>query len=390
LRLDLSRHLRAIGVCAAIAVGASLGVLAPPALAAPANDHFANRAPLTGPLPIEVSESNAGATAEPEELIGEHALDARHSLWWEWEAPSTEYVSIGTCGTEFPTAIGVFTGEAFPPRPAGVDLSSGGPECSSQVVLPAVAGTVYDIGADGNLFEPPGGPPLSGEGTIHLRIASLPPPPNDDFAAATPLTQEIYEFPDGSRKVLADAWGSYNWGATSEPEEPALAQFGEVASIWYRWIAPGTGMVSIDGEAGEGLNQVLMAYTGGTLGSLAPVSTGLQSPHSLYFMAEAGREYRITVDGTAPPGGTPWMGDFPVFLSEDIPAPERSGEPSSAAPATASSSPQTAPKALRVPARRAKKHARHRCVVHPKRLKRCLARARFDTRARHRRQHATG
>jgi hypothetical protein len=390
LRLGPSRHLRGIGICAAIAVGASLGVLAPPAVAAPANDHFANRTLLAGPLPIEVSESNAGATAEPEELIGEDALDAKRSLWWEWEAPATEYVSIGTCGTEFPTVVGVFTGEAFPPMPADVDLNSGGPDCSSQVVLPAVAGTIYDIGVDGNLFEPPGGPALSGEGTIRLRIAALPPPPNDDFAAATPLTQEIYEFPDGSRRVRADAWLSYNWGATSEPGEPALAQFGEVASVWYRWTAPGSGMVSITGQAGEGSNQVLMAYTGGTLGSLAPVSVRLQGPHSVEFMAEAGREYRITVDGTAPLGGTPWMGDFPVFLSEDIPGPGSSGEPSSPAPATASSSPQTAPQALRVTARRAKKHAKHGCVVHPKRHKVCLARARFDARARHRRQHAAG
>jgi hypothetical protein len=94
-----------------------------------------------------------------------------------------------------------------------------------------------------------------------------------------------------------------------------------------------------------------MAYTGGTLDSLALASARLQGPHSVEFMAEAGREYRITVDGTAPPGGTPWMGDFPVFLSEDIPGPGSSGEPSSPAPVAESSSPQTAPRALRIPAR---------------------------------------
>jgi hypothetical protein len=78
-----SGHLRALGICAAIAVGASLGVLAPAAMAAPANDHFADRAPLTGPLPIEVAESNAGATAEEGEFIALRGFAAHHSLWWE-------------------------------------------------------------------------------------------------------------------------------------------------------------------------------------------------------------------------------------------------------------------------------------------------------------------
>jgi len=79
--------------------------------------------------------------------------------------------------------VSVFTGETFPPSWVPEDFgSSGGPECASQLVLPVVAGKVYDIGVDGNLFSPPGGSVWSGEGTIHLRIATLPPPPNDDFA----------------------------------------------------------------------------------------------------------------------------------------------------------------------------------------------------------------
>jgi hypothetical protein len=387
LRPRRSRNLRAIGICAAIAVGASLGVLAPAAVAAPANDHFANRTALTGPLPIEVAESNAGATAEPEELIGEHALDARHSLWWEWEAPATEIVAIGTCGTEFPTVVSVFTGETFPPSWVPEDFGSpGGPECASQLVLPVVAGKVYDIGVDGNLFSPPGGPVWSGEGTIHLRIATLPPPPNDDFAAALPLTQETAELPDGSRRVLAYAWG-YNWGATSEPGEPPLGGSAGDASVWYRWTAPWSGFTDVFAMQGEGHDQVLAVYSGDALGSLTLVSPRLQGPNSIEFMAEAGREYRIAFDGTAPPGGKPWMGSFHMNLSENVPP---GPLPAATAPATATSSPQTAPQALRVPAKRAKKQVKHRCAVHPKRQKGCLARARFDVRARQRRQHAAG
>jgi hypothetical protein len=381
------RHLRSICVCAAIAVGASLGVLAPAAVAAPPNDHFADRAPLTGPLPIEVSESNAGATAEPEEAIGTHGLDAKHSLWWEWEAPATEIVSVGTCGTEFPTVVGVFTGEAFPPSWLPADSESGGPECSSQLVLPAVAGTVYDIGVDGNLFSPPGGPVWTGEGTIKLRIAPLPPPPNDDFASALPLTQETAELPDGSRLVHAHALG-YNWGATSEPGEPPLGGSPEGASVWYGWTAPWSGGTTISTDFDERMDDAMAVYTGGSLGSLTPVAVSPEGAHFVDFTAEAGREYRIDLDGLAAPGGTPWMGSFHMTLSETTPP--GGPLPVAAVPATASSSPQTVPRALRVPARRAKKHAKHRCVVHPKRHKGCLAPARFTAGVRHRRHHVAG
>jgi hypothetical protein len=120
-------------------------------------------------------------------------------------------------------------------------------------------------------------------------------------------------------------------------------------------------------------------------------------------MAEPGREYRITVDGIAPPGGTPWMGDFAVFLSEDIPGPGRPGEPSSPASATVappSSSPPARPrmKGRSIDPRKgtatfhfrsATKAAKFRCAVDGKGYKACSSP--FAAKGLNpRRQHATG
>src|ERR1700761_7838825 len=108
VRSRRSRNLRSLGACAAIAVGASLGVLAPPALAAPSNDAFANRAVLGDALPVHETESNEGATADAGGRVTEFAEG--HSIWWEWESPLTGWVTVSTCASDFQTVLNVFEG----------------------------------------------------------------------------------------------------------------------------------------------------------------------------------------------------------------------------------------------------------------------------------------
>lgn len=67
------------------------------AMAAPANDNFENRTVLpagfSGGNPVEATGSNVGATKETGENISPFA--AGHSIWFEWEATATEWVTIG-------------------------------------------------------------------------------------------------------------------------------------------------------------------------------------------------------------------------------------------------------------------------------------------------------
>src|SRR5262249_39355880 len=162
--------------------GTSLGVLAPPAMAAPTNDEFANRTNLGDALPVHLEESNVGATREAtdEPQIGRLA-NAGHSIWWEWEAPATEWVTVSTCESDFLTTVNVFEGTELAHLTALVDKPTNGdegPACWSSgttFTFHATQGNHYSIGADGNNFYIPPPPPEeahipSGEGEIKLSI----------------------------------------------------------------------------------------------------------------------------------------------------------------------------------------------------------------------------
>jgi hypothetical protein len=316
LRPRRSHQLRSLAIGAAIAVGASLGVLAPAAAAAPANDTLAGRTPLTGALPIEIGESNAGATWEEGEFISPFGFASRHSIWWEWEAPAGEVVSIGSCGSDFTTKIGVFTGDSFPLQPVA---GSSGPECDAQRTFDAVAGTRYVIGVDGYSFYIPGGPPPApGEGTVALKIAALPPPPDDDFAAAIPVRQIVWQLPNDERLMFGTA-GGYNWGATSEPGEPVHAGVGGGASAWFSFVAPGTGNVALTSNPSQQGHPILAVYTGSAVSALTPVAASAEPGGLVTFDVEAGQEFHIAVDGPRDGEGATWMGDFDLTLTEKLP-----------------------------------------------------------------------
>jgi hypothetical protein len=173
-----SNNFRAIGICAAIAVGTSLLLIAPAATAGPQNDSFSARAGLGESLPVDVVESNDDATQQSGEWFGDEATG--HSIWWEWTSPVTETVTVSSCESSFPTLLGVFRGtELGHLHRVGIASANPAPGCSSsgaEYDFEAAAGATYVIGVDGNGFYEPGtrgGPlvePPSGEGRVVLRI----------------------------------------------------------------------------------------------------------------------------------------------------------------------------------------------------------------------------
>jgi len=177
-----SNNLRAIGICAAIAVGTSLVVIAPGALAGPKNDSFSARTNLGRALPVDVVESNEGATQQSGEWFGADATG--HSIWWEWTSPVTEMITVSSCESSFPTLLAIFEGTALGHlHRIGSPPGMPDPECGSdegEYDFPAQAGTTYAIGVDGNGFYElgtRGGPlvePPSGEGRVALRIEPAP------------------------------------------------------------------------------------------------------------------------------------------------------------------------------------------------------------------------
>ncbi len=304
---------------------AALGLLwvAPAALGAPANDDFAN-AQAVGPLPFSLTGSNVGATKEEGEPYHGTFGSKGHSVWFKWEAPSSGFVTVNTCGSELATALSVYTGTKVDELiRVGADFSSEGPRCPAfdghAVTFEAIGGATYSIAVDGDAFYlPPSEPPI-GEGAFQLQVAVTPTPANDDFADAQPIDGSIEE-EEGAE--LASYWASangFNWNASKETGEPEHAGNPGGASVWYSWTAPESGVAHLNLCCGSWL---LGLYTGSSVSGLTGIAPTLSSPPGS-FPVSAGTTYRIAVDG--PLVGTSTMGSFDLSIFMSFPQrPKRS------------------------------------------------------------------
>lgn len=305
----------------AVLLALMVGLLVVPGAAlaaAPANDDFADREVLAGTLPIELTRSNVEATKESGEYIPGLA-PAGHSIWFEWEAPSTDWVTIGSCESEFPTILGVFTGtEIGALTPAASGNADEGPDCpfsQRQYTFKATAGTKYVIAVDGNVFTGPEVVPVQTEGEIVLRLEETPPAPNDDFEDATAVVGSTSEEPNGDRFYFAVVQG-YNWAATTESGEPGYGP-SSGASTWYAWTAPETASYRFGLPCCSGLSRSV--YAGNGLGELSPLLVGEEWEASL----AAGATVWISVyGGPDAETGEPRMGSFQFFVSASLPRKE--------------------------------------------------------------------
>lgn len=262
--------------------------------AAPANDDFANAQVLSSSLPLTVTGTDVEATLEPGEPSPPGVEPAGHSVWYSWEAPSSGNVSIGTCGSDIGTTIAVYTGVSLSAlNLVEADQYTRPPGCSfnaSTVVFSATAGTVYSISVDGAGTGP------ESEGEFDLEIEHPPPPANDDFADAEPIT--------ATTEVLPEGFEFTNWGATKEPGEPAHRGNQGGASVWFEWTAPRSGGAAFAACDQSNDEETLVAvYTGTTVGALSPVAQIEPTSRtcSYFFFANAGVTYHIAVDGRFDP-----------------------------------------------------------------------------------------
>jgi hypothetical protein len=303
------------GTKVVLAMVVALCVIPANALAdVPLNDDFANAQELSGPLPILQPGSNIEAGTEPEETVS--GLEAGHSVWFEWEAPSSGWFTVGACDSDFAAILGVFTGNEVGNLTRVVSgAAAEGPDCRDQrqYTFQANGATNYVIRVDGQSVPTPEGPPPPVVGAFTLEIGATPPPPNDDFANATPLEAPVGEEPGGGRFYELVTQG-YNWGATTEPGEfPYGADSG--ASVWYRWTPPESATYRLGGPCcGEGLNIAL--FSGGFgLEDEMLAATGFAE-----VALSVGNTYWISVYGTPQAGATePSMAGFGLSITAELP-----------------------------------------------------------------------
>jgi hypothetical protein len=288
-------------VKAVIALTALLACAVPAsANAATLKDNYAERESVQG-LPLDVVGSTVGAGKEVGEPVPKPLSPSGHTVWLEWEAESTDFVTVSTCGSEVPTVVGVYQGSDLQHLTELGGVANFGVECTPithGVTFQAIAGLKYEILVDGHVFFVPPSVPLSGEGAISLRVEATPPPPNDAFADATDLAGRLTEEPDGARFYFGETFG-YNWGATSEASEPVRQMGPEPPSVWYRWTPPESGPARIAVDGAFGRQIWLGVYSDDSLGSLQPLGADADF---VEFPANAGATYRIVVDGASGEG----------------------------------------------------------------------------------------
>jgi hypothetical protein len=162
----------------------------------PPNDDFADAAALNGSSFGDSYSAFAGGfnwNATKEAGEPDHAGDpGGASVWYEWTAPASGHVEMGTCGS-FDTLLGVYTGNAVDAL-APVALESRPVSCF--VNFSAVAGTTYKIAVDGKLNTETGMPWMGGAGVglrmnLSLEVATEAATPAVELADETPPNTTI-------------------------------------------------------------------------------------------------------------------------------------------------------------------------------------------------------
>ncbi len=147
--------------------------------------------------------------------------------------------------------------------------------------------------------------------------------PNDNFADATTVT-----LTNNAATVTG-----YNTSATKQAGEPSHAGSSGTHSVWWKWIAPGAGSMTVD-TRGSYSDTVLGVYTGSAVNSLTTIGSNddiSETPHiqtsTFTFTASVGVTYYFAVDG--------WDGDMSgltlnlAFTPSATPAPVITAQPTS-------------------------------------------------------------
>jgi subtilisin family serine protease len=182
---------------------------------------------------------------------------------------------------------------------ASPDATAGDGTYSTVVAVP-FTGTNFTVRT---VVSVPGKQTATNNATFQI----IQPPANDLFANRAVVTG-----------TTATASGS-NVGASEETGEPAHAGNAGGKSVWWTWIAPVSGAVTLS-TAGSGFDTLLGVYTGASISTLSVIASndnqGFSTFSAVSFSATAGTQYQIAVDGF---GGA--SGSIQLNLKMSVPPP---------------------------------------------------------------------
>ena len=131
-----------------------------------------------------------------------------------------------------------------------------------------------------------------------LFSSPISPPTNDDFAAATPIDL-------AGPSTLAGS----NIDATAEPGEPAHGPVSGGRSVWWSFVAPAFGRITLSTE-GSSFDTMLASYSGSAVNGLTTLtsSDGAGNGSTVTFNVVPGRTYHVAVDGAGGAAGSVVLG----------------------------------------------------------------------------------
>lgn len=135
-----------------VAMAMVVAIFAAPAMAAPANDDFANGTALSGAHVTRLGDSSNGSTGEPGEPVHAGApYGNTATIWYTWTPALPGPVTLTTGGSNFDTVLGVYTGSVLSTVTTitSNDDDPGTALLTSRVHFDAVAATTYHIAVGG-------------------------------------------------------------------------------------------------------------------------------------------------------------------------------------------------------------------------------------------------
>jgi len=240
----------------------------------PTNDSFADAVTISNRIET-VFASTSCATREANEP-SHSGTATTNSVWFRWRATYDGSTVITTEGSTLDTALAVYTGTNVASLTLVRRNDDDGDKETSRVTFNAVSNRVYSIAVAG----------VRGmAGGVALNIN---PGANDFYADAL---------------VLSGAAGSIagrNTAARRETGEPVFPGATGTNSVWFCGQVPLSGLLRFDTE-GSDFDTLLAVYTGSRITNLVFVAgdndSGTNKTSRLYFQAEAGTNYWVTVDG---------------------------------------------------------------------------------------------
>ena len=245
----------------------------------PSNDNIASAKNVSLGAPFSESISTLYATNQVGEADPSCSDVPNNSVWYSFTPSSNAVVRVQTLGSSFDTILAAYSG----PNPGsltqvGCDDDSRLPEpeyLHSSIAFHVAAGTRYWVQAGGYSFT---------SGTLKIKIQTVTPPANDDFANAITVA-------DGY-----SATGIDSSKATVEPGEPSGCTGGadvNGATFWYAFHATTTNDLTFT-ATNTSSTPIISVYSGTDINSLTEVDCHYGTET---WTPTSGTDYRIQISG---------------------------------------------------------------------------------------------